>query len=84
MQAGVPTELHVYADGFHRFDGFASESDAAQRFVAKQTRLLTRALHSWAPVKQYLYHRANGRLRAGVGDFAGVCAGAQGWDFGNE
>ena len=46
MKAGVPTELHVYADGFHGFDAFAVESDAAQRFTAEQTRILYRALHS--------------------------------------
>lgn len=46
MQAGVPTELHVYADGFHGFDGFAADSDAAQRFTGEQMRLLARALHS--------------------------------------
>jgi len=46
MKAGVPTELHVYADGFHDFNGFAPESDAAQRFTAEYTRLLHRALHS--------------------------------------
>ncbi len=45
MRAGVPTELHVYADGFHGFDGFAAESEAAQRFTAEYTRLLARALH---------------------------------------
>ena len=45
MQAGVPTELHVYAHGFHGFDGFASESDTAQRFTAEQMRLVARALH---------------------------------------
>jgi acetyl esterase/lipase len=45
MQAGVPTELHVYAHGFHGFDGFAAESDTAQRFIAEQMRLLARALH---------------------------------------
>ena len=45
MQAGVPTELHIYADGFHGFDAFAVESDAAQRFTAEYTRLLARALH---------------------------------------
>lgn len=45
IKAGVPTELHVYADGFHGFDGFAVESDAAQRFTAEYTRLLARALH---------------------------------------
>ena len=37
MAAGVSTELHVYADGFHGFDGFAVESDAAQRFTAERT-----------------------------------------------
>ena len=46
MKAGVPTELHVYADGFHGFDGFAPESDTAQRFSGEQMRLLARALHS--------------------------------------
>lgn len=45
MKAGVRTELHVYADGFHGFDAFAAESDAAQRFTAEYTRLLFRALH---------------------------------------
>lgn len=45
IKAGVPTELHVYADGFHAFDLFAPESDAAQRFTAEYTRLLRRALH---------------------------------------
>ncbi len=45
MKAGVPTELHVYADGFHGFDGFAPESDAAQRFTGEQIKLLARALH---------------------------------------
>lgn len=46
MQAGVPTELHVYADGFHGFDMFAAESDAAQRFTGEYTKLLSRVLHS--------------------------------------
>lgn len=45
MKAGVSTELHVYADGFHGFDGFAAGSDAAQRFTAEQIRLLNRVLH---------------------------------------
>lgn len=45
IQAGVPTELHVYRDGFHGFDGFAADSDAAQRFTTEYTRLLARALH---------------------------------------
>lgn len=46
MAAGVPTELHVYADGFHGFNFMAAGSDAAQRFSAECTRLISRALHS--------------------------------------
>lgn len=45
MRVGVPTELHVYADGFHGFEGFAPEADTSQRFTAEQIRLLRRALH---------------------------------------
>ena len=45
MQAGVPTELHVYTDGFHGFDGFAADTDTGQRFAAEYMRLLRRALH---------------------------------------
>lgn len=45
MNAGVPTELHVYADGFHGFDAFAPNADTAQRFTAEYTRLVSRALH---------------------------------------
>lgn len=44
IAAGVPTELHVYTDGFHGFDGVAA--DTAQRFTAEYTRLLRRALHA--------------------------------------
>jgi hypothetical protein len=29
MKAGVPTELHVYADGFHGFDAFAPDAYSA-------------------------------------------------------
>lgn len=46
MKADVPTELHVYRDGFHGFDEFAPDTNAAQRFIAEYTRLLSRALHS--------------------------------------
>ena len=45
MRAGVPTELHVYADGFHAFDLFAVDSDVTQRFTADYTRIVRRALH---------------------------------------
>jgi acetyl esterase/lipase len=45
LAAGVPTEFHVYTDGFHGFERFAPESDAAQRFVTDRTRVVSRALH---------------------------------------
>eukprot|EP00904_Undaria_pinnatifida_P002346 jgi/Undpi1/12111/HiC_scaffold_41.g14084.m1 len=45
IAANVPTEFHVYADGFHGFDGFGAESNAGQRFLADQTRLIAHALH---------------------------------------
>ncbi len=46
MKAGIKTELHVYADGFHGFDDYAAESDTAKRFLGEQVHLLARALHS--------------------------------------
>jgi acetyl esterase/lipase len=46
MNAGVPTELHVYADGFHGFNMFAPDTNAAQRFTAEYTTLLRQVLHS--------------------------------------
>ncbi len=45
IKAGVPIELHIYADGFHGFDSFAAESDTAKRFTAEYIKLLARALH---------------------------------------
>ncbi len=45
VEAGVSTELHVYADGFHAFDMFAPEADASQRFTNEYVRLLRKALH---------------------------------------
>ena len=45
MNAGVPTELHVYTDGFHGFDIIAPNTDTAQRFTAEHTSLVFRALH---------------------------------------
>jgi acetyl esterase/lipase len=45
IRSNVPTELHVYADGFHGFDQFAADTDTAQRFVGEYARLLKRALH---------------------------------------
>lgn len=45
IAANVPTELHVYADGFHGFDGLAPDADTSKRFTAEYTQLLARALH---------------------------------------
>lgn len=44
MQAGVTTECHVYADGFHGFDILAPESDVAGRFTDEYTRVVRRWL----------------------------------------
>lgn len=45
LQAGVPTELHVYPGAFHGFDGLAAGSALARRFLAEQTAVLRAALH---------------------------------------
>ncbi len=44
MQAGVPTELHVYVDGFHGFDQFAPMTATSQRFIDDQVSALIKAL----------------------------------------
>ncbi len=44
MQAGVPTELHVYPGVFHAAEGFAPEADHSQRFMRDQFAALARAL----------------------------------------
>ncbi|MBY5162170.1 alpha/beta hydrolase [Nitriliruptoria bacterium AS10] len=44
MQAGVPTELHVYPGAFHAADGFAPEADHSARFLRDQFDALARAL----------------------------------------
>jgi len=46
IEAGVQTELHVYADGFHGFDMFVPESATSKRFTEEYTRLLHHKLHS--------------------------------------
>jgi acetyl esterase/lipase len=45
MNAGVPTELHVYPGAFHAFD-LALEADVSQRFVRDYTAALGRALRA--------------------------------------
>jgi len=44
MQAEVPTELHVYVDGFHGFDQFAPTAATSKRFVDDQVNALVKAL----------------------------------------
>ena len=44
IKAGVPTEFHVYPDGFHGFDILAPESDIAQRFITEQMTILSQTL----------------------------------------
>ena len=43
MQAGVPTELHVYPGAFHGFD-LASESKVGQAMIRDRLNALRRAL----------------------------------------
>jgi acetyl esterase/lipase len=44
LQAGVPTELHVYAGGIHGFDLFVPDSPLAQRFIRDRDDALRRGL----------------------------------------
>ena len=43
--AGTQAELHVWAGGFHGFDGFAPDATVSQAAVAARTTWLQRALH---------------------------------------
>ena len=45
MQAGVPTELHVYPGAFHGFDLFAPSAKVSKQFKADRDDALKRALH---------------------------------------
>jgi acetyl esterase/lipase len=45
IQAGVPTELHVYPGAFHGFDLFAPSATVSKRFKADRDNALKRALH---------------------------------------
>jgi len=48
IQAGVPTELHVYPGAFHGFDVFAPSARVSKRFKADRDDALRRALHDHA------------------------------------
>jgi acetyl esterase/lipase len=46
IQAGVPTELHVYPGAFHGFDLFAPSAKVSKQFKADRDNALRRALHA--------------------------------------
>jgi len=48
IQAGVPTELHVYPGAFHGFDLFAPSAMVSKQFKADRDSALKRALHDTA------------------------------------
>jgi len=48
IQAGVPTELHVYPGAFHGFDLFAPSARVSKQFKADRDNALKRALHDAA------------------------------------
>ena len=48
IQAGVPTELHVYPGAFHGFDLFAPSAAVSKQFKADRDNALKRALHGTA------------------------------------
>jgi acetyl esterase/lipase len=45
IQAGVPTEIHVYPGAFHGFDLFAPSAAVSKQFKAERDHALKRALH---------------------------------------
>jgi acetyl esterase/lipase len=45
IQAGVPTELHVYPGAFHGFDMLAPSARVSKQFKADRDNALKRALH---------------------------------------
>jgi acetyl esterase/lipase len=49
IQAGVPTELHVYPGAIHGFDAFAPSAAVSKQFKAERDHALKRALHPSRP-----------------------------------
>lgn len=50
IQAGVPTELHVYPGAFHGFDLFAPSAKVSKQFKADRDSALKHALHAAKPI----------------------------------
>ncbi|MEC8259527.1 MAG: alpha/beta hydrolase fold domain-containing protein, partial [SAR324 cluster bacterium] len=46
IQAGVPTELHVYPGAYHASEVFAPEAALSQSILSRRTEALLRALRS--------------------------------------
>lgn len=47
MQAGVPTQLHVYSGCFHAFVSYAPASQVSQDAIADYTRALVQTFEKW-------------------------------------
>ena len=45
VEAGVPTEFHLYPGAYHGFDVFGATSAVGQRFTADRNQVLRRVLH---------------------------------------
>jgi len=45
IEAGVPTELHVYPGAYHGFNSFAPDAQVSKRFNEEFSMVLKRALH---------------------------------------
>ncbi|MCP4755398.1 MAG: alpha/beta hydrolase [Proteobacteria bacterium] len=46
LEAGVPTELHVYSGAYHGFNSFAPDTAVSKRFNTEYLSVLKRALHA--------------------------------------
>lgn len=53
MQAGVPTELHVYPGAFHGFDRYAPDAQVSKRAVSEYVAALKRGLRCQCSVEKH-------------------------------
>jgi acetyl esterase/lipase len=61
IQAGVPTELHVYPGAFHGFDLFAPSASVSKQFNADRDSALKRSLHDNQNKRELLPDQASDR-----------------------